>query len=212
MSAIKAGRAWLFSHHSPAQIASHYSSVRAEDFLIAVDGGLEQIRALGREPDLLIGDLDSWEQALPDCRIERFKPEKAETDTELALLWALGQGYREIVICNDMKGRIDHALGLLQNLELCSADDNSIRIETENQIICMLKSENKFCYPKGTLLSLIARSPVVRLKSSTGLYYPLDGLSLYPQYSRGISNYFTAEEAEIHLVEGQLLAIISLFN
>ena len=60
------------------------------DKLIAVDGGLAPVKALGLVPDMIVGDLDTAEPSL----VEAFKefpyiiwdihaPEKDETDTEL---------------------------------------------------------------------------------------------------------------------------------
>ncbi|MEF3693954.1 MAG: thiamine diphosphokinase [Candidatus Cloacimonadota bacterium] len=214
MSAIKAGRAWLFSNHSPSQIPTGYDCIRAQDCLIAVDGGLELLNSLGRKPDLVIGDFDSLDPGhIPEgVLVQSFAPEKNETDMELALAWAVNQGYREIIICNDLGGRFDHALGLLQNLELFSSAENSIRIESANQVLFMLKQQNLLSYPKGSLLSLLARSPEAKILNSTGLYYPLEGLTLQPELSRGISNYFTADKAYIELLSGTLLAVITLFN
>jgi len=214
MSATKAGRVWLFSNHSPASIPSHYSSIRMEDCLIAVDGGLALLEEMGKVPDMVIGDLDSLDKGrIPQgTPIQRFEREKNETDTELALGWAIKQGYRDIVICNDLGGRFDHALGLLQNLELFSSEEINLRIESRDQVVFMLKSHNLLNYPKGSLLSLIARSSEARIKSSAGLYYPLAGLTLVPDYSQGISNHFTEDSASIELVSGRLLAVVTLFN
>lgn len=214
MSATKAGRAWLFSNHSPSQIPTGYSSISEQDCLIAVDGGLDLLESLGRKPALVIGDLDSLDtRMIPSgTPILRFEREKNETDMELALAWALDQGYREIIICNDLGGRFDHALGLIQNLELFSSEENNLRIESRDQVVFMLRQHNLLSFPQGSLLSLIARSSEAKLQSSRGLYYSLEGLTLYPDYSRGISNHFTEDHAEIELVSGSILAVLTLFN
>ena len=205
-------RAWLFTNHSPAQYP--YSSIKPEDDIIAVDSGLELVLSLGLKARVLIGDLDSIDKNLipEDLETISFATEKNETDTELALNWALMRGYSQIIILNDMQGRIDHALGLIQNLEYASGPDYDLRIETGRQILFMLKEQNRLIYPTGSILSLIARSPVAEFISSRGLMYPLDGLSLYPHLSRGISNQFVADEAFIHKSRGEVLAVISNFD
>lgn len=214
MSATKAGRAWLFSNHSPSQIPTGYSSISKQDCLIAVDGGLDLLESLGRKPALVIGDLDSLDTSMipSGTPILRYEREKNETDMELALAWALDQGYREIIICNDLGGRFDHALGLIQNLELFSSEEINLRIESRDQVVFMLRQHNLLLFPRGSLLSLIARSSEAKLQSSRGLYYSLEGLTLYPDYSRGISNHFTEDHAVIELVSGSILAVLTLFN
>ncbi len=66
--------------------------------VIAVDGGLEAVRALGLTPDYVVGDFDTVEEdVIEEFRKasyivwESHKPEKNETDTELARNRALTQ-------------------------------------------------------------------------------------------------------------------------
>ncbi len=74
------------------------------DFPVAVDGGLHHLKRLGIKPQLLIGDLDSVsagelaEAMDAGIEIQRFPPEKDQTDLELALEYALKAGYAQIVI------------------------------------------------------------------------------------------------------------------
>ena len=62
------------------------------DYWIAADGGLRHALALGRLPDVLIGDLDSVtpeqlaQAEAAGVRILRYPVEKDDTDLELALL------------------------------------------------------------------------------------------------------------------------------
>jgi len=208
-------RAYLFTNHSPSEIVSGYSNIQPNDAVICVDKGLERVHGLGLKPDVLIGDLDSLSpdifQKYPGLALIRYAAEKNETDTELALLWGLEQGFEELVICNDLQGRFDHALGLVQNLLLIKEKAPTVRtwIESQNQRVFILEQRTEFTEPKGSLLSLIALDEKAEFAYSKGLKYPLDGLTLYPHLSRGISNEIIAEKAVISLKTGVVLAIMS---
>jgi len=86
------------------------------DRVIAADYGAHYARAWGWPVHLLVGDLDS----LPADEAATLRAEgvpaitapqaKDETDLELALARALGDGAGEIVICAALGGRADHLL------------------------------------------------------------------------------------------------------
>ena len=86
------------------------------DRVIAADYGAHLARAWGWPVHLLVGDLDS----LPADEVKALRaagvpvvtaPQaKDETDLELALARALGDGAQEIVICGALGGRADHLL------------------------------------------------------------------------------------------------------
>jgi thiamine pyrophosphokinase len=208
-------RAYLFTNHSPLEIVSGYGNIQAEDSIIAVDKGLEYITRLGLRPSIVIGDLDSISTEIldrfPELPALRHPAEKNETDTELALQWCVEQGFSEIVICNDLLGRFDHALALVQNLLLLKEQSPDVltRIESKNQTIFILDKRTELSNYEGRLLSLIALNGTAEFSLSKGLKYPLHGLVLYPHLSRGISNEITETEAEIGLAAGTVLAIIT---
>ena len=96
------------------------------DKIIAVDAGLEAVKALGLEPDMIVGDFDTvkpevlayyrrMEHIVWDAR----QPEKDETDTELALLKAQATGCSEVVVLGATGGRMDHTLGNIHLLFPC---------------------------------------------------------------------------------------------
>ena len=65
------------------------------DKIIAVDAGLEAVKALGLEPDMIVGDFDTvkpevlaYYRRMEHIVWDTHQPEKDETDTELALLKA----------------------------------------------------------------------------------------------------------------------------
>ena len=191
---------------------------------MAVDGGLQRIHELKLSPHLIIGDLDSLDigllQCYPAVPCLKYASEKNETDTELALMWCRENGYqREIIICNDLQGRFDHALALVQNLLQLQAEfaasglvifPSPLRIESESQVLFCLPREICFPHQQNCLLSLIPLSVKVEIISSIRLKYPLDGLTLWQHQSRGISNEITAADARIIKGEGEVLAVLSV--
>lgn len=213
-------RAFLVTNYAPSQIVSGYENISSTDHIIAVDKGLQQVHALGLQPHIIIGDLDSLDIKLldlyPDVPIYKHPSAKNETDTELALLWCLKQEiYTEIIICNDLQGRFDHAMGLVQNLLLakCFSSIGSAefpwRIESQRQILFTLPDTLILNNRKGQLVSLIPLTAEVQLISSIGLKYPLNDLVLSQHLSRGISNEIIASQASISKGSGEALVVLS---
>jgi len=89
--------------------------IRANDFVIVCDGGLDYALSRGIGFSVLVGDFDSFEGPLPegDFRLERLIPEKDDTDIEHAVKLALSEGYREFLLLGAAGGRTDHFLGNL---------------------------------------------------------------------------------------------------
>ena len=153
--------AWIFTCRAPAEIFSCYSSIDPEtDFLVAADGGLERMRALGLVPGLIVGDLDSEPEELlalyPQVPLERHPRQKNETDAELALLSCLRRGIKQIVLVNDLAGRFDHALTLVQLLALSAENGRPASIEAERQRLFLLDPETRIRDCAGCCLSLLA--------------------------------------------------------
>ncbi len=206
--------AWLFTATSPAEIFGGYAAIDPErDLIIAVDAGLERLHQLGLTPSLIIGDMDSVNPDLlalyQNCPQQRHPFVKNETDTELALLWSIAAGATEIVICNSLEGRFDHSLALTQNLGYLLARGIPGRIESATERVWFLAGETTIAGCEGCMLSLLAWGEDARFQTSTGLQYPLAGLSLQPDKVRGMSNRIQSGEAFIVLDSGTILAILT---
>jgi len=207
-------RAWLVTNHAPAQIVTGYASIPSPDLIIAVDGGLDRCREHGIVPDILMGDLDSCDPRgiaeLPvSTEIFRYPADKDDTDTQLALNYCRAQGIREILICNDLAGRIDHVLGVLQNLLRAQREGMEVQILTESQIVFILAPETSLPYPVGTTVSLVPLGDYGVFAGSEGLKWGLQGLSLSPDAAEGISNVISSSPARITLTSGRVVAIIT---
>ncbi len=205
--------AWIFTNHSPDEIYSGYASIRPQDHVVAADAGLRTIQRLGLLPDMLIGDLDSLDAGIlasyPDLPRSVSDPHKDETDTELALLWCLEQGYRHIVICNDLSGRFDHALGILQVMYAAHLSGALCRVESATQQLFFLPEMWEAKEHPSHTLSLVAWTDEALVESFGGLEYPLDKLLLRREKARGISNRIISGDARVHLLRGQVLAILT---
>ena len=205
--------AYLITNHAPIEILSEYKNIRGD--VIAVDAGLKIVHQLGLTPACMIGDFDSLEPEMlehyPEVPVIRHKAQKNETDTELALQYCLEQGYREILICNDMQGRFDHAMGLLQNLLYIHLQGCKGCIESSNQRLFFLDNDSRIATRQQALLSLIPFGGDAEFHSSVNLAYPLENLYIPAHQSRGISNVCLSEEVQIRLKRGSVLAILTIF-
>lgn len=204
--------AYIITHYAPKEILSGYNNISGD--IYAVDEGLQMVDALGLKPCYIIGDFDSVSQGLLSqyqaTPIIRHETKKDETDTELALQFCVASGkYQKIVICNDMQGRFDHALAIVQNLCWLHGLGLDACIENAMQRIFFLQNHSLLQVPEGTLLSLIPWSDEACFEYSVGLAYSLDNLKIYRHQSRGISNVCIANEVEIALESGLVLAILS---
>ncbi|HBO33341.1 MAG TPA: thiamine diphosphokinase [Anaerolineaceae bacterium] len=181
--------------------------------IIAVDGGLAHIQALGLQPDMLIGDLDSvspeqirWAEE-QGSEVRRFPVNKNETDLELALLAAAETGCRHIVIVAALGGRLDQTLSNIFLLNLPVLADLDVRIDDGKQEVILIHSAADLQGNPGDTISLLPISPIVRGITTTGLQYPLTDESLIFYRSRGISNEMLSSRVHVEIQSGILICI-----
>ncbi len=210
---MSAKRAMLFANGELKVSRWLKSYLRADDLLIAVDGGLNHLEALSLAPALLIGDLDSVTPAqvqraqAAGAEIRRYPPAKDETDLELALLAARKLGYREIVIVAALGGRLDQTLGNLSLLLLPDLVDCDVRCEDGIEEVLIIRDSAEIHGQPGDVVSLLPLWGKASGVVTTNLEYPLKSETLYPEHSRGISNVMTAENATVKIAAGKLLCI-----
>lgn len=106
--------------------ADHFSAEHF-DKAIAVDGGFSSLCAIGVTPDFALGDFDSLGHVPQGVPIERHPVMKDDSDTALALEWALAHGMREVVVYGALGGRLDHTLATLSALVGAGARGHACR-------------------------------------------------------------------------------------
>ena len=180
--------------------------LRADDYLVAADGGARHCLALGRNPHALVGDLDSVTPQLvaqltaQGVKVERYPAEKNMTDLELALEHALAAGASEIVLLGALGGRLDQALA---NVLILAQRDWPVPVrvlEAEESALVMHGGETiTLDAAVGHTVSLIPLSEEVTGITYTGLRYPLTDATLRLGSTRGISNEVAATPATVHI-------------
>lgn len=195
------------------------------DLIIAADSGYNNASRLGVRPGLLLGDLDSIDRKkLAPDELEHIEKIivpaiKDDTDTQLAVDTAISRGADEIYIIGGLGGRLDHTLSSVFLLEYI-ADRGADAVMTDGQSrVHVMKTagepvslmipktfdgENGFKY-----LSVVPLTDECEGVRISGVFYPLDGVTLKRSYSYAVSNEITSDSAEITLERGTMLVIES---
>jgi thiamine pyrophosphokinase len=206
-------RAILFANGPIEDVRFLVDLIKPSDFLIAVDGGLRHLDAIGRLPDLLIGDLDSitLDQFARieknNVEIQKYPTEKDETDLELALLWSTKKGFKEIIIVCALGGRTDQTLANLFLLLLPELSGLKVQVLSPIEEIFLVTNKSTVLGKAGDLISLLPIGGIAVGVTTAGLKYGLTNDTLYPNKSRGISNRMVLDQAEIEVLDGTLLCI-----
>lgn len=116
---------------------------------IAVDQGLLYLLKQNITPLIVIGDMDSLEDKslLDQFQIKRYAPVKDDTDTALAIQYAIDKGYQEIDLYGVTKKRMDHFMAVISLLE--QYQNMSITIYDEYNKIYVLTPGKHQIYKDG---------------------------------------------------------------
>lgn len=180
------------------------SKIRDNDFIICADGGLNHAHMMGIIPDIAIGDFDS-SQKDDDVKTYVYPTRKDFTDGELAVNYAVENGYDEIILIAMSGTRLDHTITDIMLLTKCEGaclidDYNEVRIVRT----CLVLRGYK-----GKTLSIIPVFGNLEGITTKGLEYPLNGETLYFGESRGNSNVVIDDEFSISVKSGIGIVVIN---
>ncbi len=180
---------------------------------IAADSGIDHARALGRVPDVVVGDFDSvsdegmaWAEA-NGAVVEQYPAAKAETDLEIALARAVQADPSRVVVAAIGGGRFDHLLAnfmLLANDRFASLEIDAL---VDTALVSVIHDRRELHGEIDELVSLLPVNGDVEGVTTSGLGYPLNDEPLPSGTSRGVSNYFVAEVGAVAVRAGTVLAI-----
>lgn len=158
---------------------------------IAVDRGLSHLARQNIQPIIAIGDFDSLEQKelLKALKVDRYPVMKDDTDTALAVEYALDHGYDEIDIYGVIGARLDHFMAALKLLE--KYQNVKITIYDETNQITLLKSGVHHIHVTHHYFSVFAlKDTIITLENAL---YPLDHYTLKQNDPLCVSNQATGE-------------------
>jgi thiamine pyrophosphokinase len=192
---------------------------RTFDRIIAVDRGLNAVFKLELIPDSIVGDFDSADESILnefksrplDTTWEIHKPEKDETDTELAINTAIRLGCTKLIILGATGGRLDHFLGNLHLLYASLKKGVEAAIVDEKNWITVTDHERIFEADKifGTYISFLPLSEEVKGITLTGFKYPLHKKDITIGTSLCISNELTGTIGKMEFNSGILICVES---
>jgi thiamine pyrophosphokinase len=202
--------------------AKKYLADQKEPFtkVIAVDGGLAAADVLGIIPDYIVGDFDTIDPAYlekyrqyPYIVWDAHKPEKNETDTELARSRALTLSCQKIVFLGATGGRMDHMLGNLHALYECMKSGKEAYIVDRQNRVCLIDGETAFSKKEqwGKYVSFLPYTEEVTDITLKGFKYPLDHRTIRRGEEVGlcVSNEIVEDEAVIDFTDGVLICVES---
>jgi thiamine pyrophosphokinase len=217
----------------PALDADVAAAMDGAELTIAADGGIRHAHRVGRDPHVLVGDLDSVtpddvsRAMLAGTEVIEHPADKDATDLELALDLTLARTSADLASLDDRDGashaerripvlvigghggRSDH---LLANLLLLTADRYApLRLTAwwGTDVLNVVRDAATLHGRIGSTVSLLAVHGPARGITTRGLRFPLDDAALESGSSLGVSNRLTGSPATVHVSAGVLAVLQS---
>ena len=189
-----------------------------DDIVICADGGASNALKMGLIPDVVIGDMDSIKFGVKEkirensakTRYIPTSPQKDESDTQLAVEYALELGVKKIMITGAVGDRMDHTLANIILLSSPELENIDVRMLTDNSDMFIVRKPVVINGVPGKTITLISLSPYTYFIRTRGLKYELKEEKLVFSPVRGLSNEFVDKKAKLDIREGTLLVIREL--
>jgi thiamine pyrophosphokinase len=142
------------------------------------------------------------------CAILRYAPAKDETDTELALRYAVQQAPARITLIGALGGRIDHELANIMLLALPALGGIPTTIYDGATWVRLLAAGQLVLQgAAGDTVSLLPLGGDCHGVTTVNMAYPLNDETLFFGPARGISNIMLGPTAQVLVRAGRLLVV-----
>lgn len=182
------------------------------DYLLAADGGLAHLQALGYQPDGILGDFDSLGYIPVGAQV--FPVEKDDTDSMLAVRKGLALGYRKFEVYGALDGpRLDHTVANLQTLLFLTAQGATGHLIGQQYLVSSVHNGVlRFPETATGILSVFCLDGKAEGVTIRGLQYGLEQGSLESGYPLGVSNHFVGQPAMVRVEKGTLVVMYDVSN
>lgn len=198
-------------HHHYVNVKKAFSP---NPYIIGVDAGALWLFDAGEPIDIALGDFDTiGEEGMRRLReggvpVQPFPPEKDYTDTELAVIHAIEQGAKRVLIYAGLGSRFDHSFANVHLLYRCALEGVEAQVVDRWNRIRLIHSPLEI-HREYPFVSLIPFTEQVEGVTLTGFKYPLHDALLVWGKGLGISNELVEDQGLILLRKGWLLVIES---
>ena len=186
------------------------------EYVIAVDKGAQFCKDTGIRPDILVGDFDTLDTSVLDffekngVPVRKFRPEKDDTDMEIALRMAKEKiddaDNSAVTILGGTGSRLDHMLGTLYCMAGISKEVKCELVDAHNRVRILKPGSyvlnRSECF--GDYISLLPLGGDAKGITLKGFKYPLENYTMTCCNSLGISNELVDEKSVIRLADGLL--------
>ncbi len=177
-------------------------------YIIACDHGYNHCMKCGVVPNIVMGDMDSVVGSVDaSIQLVQFSSDKDDTDTMLAVKYAIDMGHKCIHLLCATGGRIDHMLANIACVVYAVSHGVQCYIIDNNNVITACSSTLNIDKRSGYSLSLLSYSDSC-IVSVSGTQYTLDNYTLTNNIPLGVSN-VVLSTATITVHSGMLLVIQS---
>lgn len=182
---------------------------RKDDYFIFCDAGLAHLNGLQVQPDLILGDFDSFKK--PQTQVETIilPREKDDTDSFYAVKEGLKRGFKDFLLLGVIGERFDHSFVNISALIYLYKNGASARIIDDYstmQIVADVPVQIK--ESECSYFSLLPVAGEVSGVEISGAKYNLTDGTILPEYVYSSSNEVApGKTAEVSVKKGLLLLV-----
>lgn len=202
-------RCVIFGAAPLADYSYYRDKIKGEDFVICADGGLMHAKAIGRKPDLILGDFDSYRDKLDSPEAVFYPSEKDDTDMGLAVKYALAHERKEICIFGGLNGRLDHTIANIHLLKYALDGGAHAYLMDENMFVTVFEGEYIIRRNEYKYISALPFGGRVTGITYEGLKYPLKDAVFEIGNPYGVSNEMVLDTAKMTVQSGTVLLIMT---
>ncbi len=165
--------------------------------IICADGSADKLLAHGKNPDVIIGDMDSIKLTEIVDATWVQNPRQNNTDLEKAVEWCIEQNIESATILGSQGERDDHGFATML-IQSALVDKITLNIITDYSTIACIANEKTFSSFPGQTVSIFSVNQTVLL-TTKGLKYTLKTEPLSTP-TQGVSNTATENHFSIQTI------------